>query len=184
MAEFRRLGERQVHQGYVWRVVVADFQSPDGEVFQRDLVRSPGAVSALPVLEGADGPEVVLVHQYRPPYETYLYEAPAGMRDVPGEPTVVTARRELIEEAGLDAGRLVPIGEIHPSPGLTDSVTTLYLAFDCTAVERQTHGPEEAHMSVVRLPLADAVAMALDGRITDAKTVISVLRAERMLRDG
>ena len=180
---FRRLGDHEVHQGHVWRVVVADFEGPDGEHFRRDIVRSPGAVAAVPLLFDAEGnPSVVLVEQYRPPYERTILEIPAGMRDVEGEPTDVTARREMAEEIGLWPGSLELLVELLPSPGMTDSVTTVYLATGCTPVERALHGPEEEHSRLWHLPLDDAVDMVLDGRIGDAKTVAGILLTERRLR--
>ena len=106
------------------------------------------------------------------------------MRDVDGEPTDDTARRELIEEAGLAAGRVDLLAELYPAPGLTDSVTTIYLATGCTPVERAPHGPEEVHSRLLHLPFEDAVAMVLDGRIKDAKTMTAVLLTERRMRDG
>ena len=182
---FRHLGDREVHQGHVWRVVVADFAAPDGSTFERDIVRSPGAVGVLPLVFDAEGnPSVVLMEQWRPPYEERIFEIPAGMRDVEGEPTDETARRELIEEAGLHAGRVDLLHELYPSPGLTDSVTTVYLATGCTPVERAPHGPEEVHARIVHLPFEDAVAMVLDGCIRDAKTVVAILLTERRLRSG
>jgi 8-oxo-dGTP pyrophosphatase MutT (NUDIX family) len=128
--------------------------------FTRDIVRSPGAVGVLPLVFDAEGnPSVVLVTQYRPPYERDVIEIPAGMRDVDGEDTAEVARRELIEEAGLDAGELELLTEIMPSPGMTDSITTLYLATDCRPVPHDRHGPEEEHMEILHLPLAEAIAM-------------------------
>ncbi|NND75530.1 MAG: NUDIX hydrolase [Ilumatobacter sp.] len=183
MSGFRRLGETKVHQGYAWHVVVGEFQAPDGATFTRDIVRSPGAVGIVPLLFDAEGnPSVVLVQQYRPPYERFVYEIPAGMRDVPGEDTAEVAQRELIEEAGLRAGRLELLTEIYPSPGMTDSVTTIYLATDCTPAPVDRHGPEEEHMELVHLPLADALAMVDRGEICDAKTVTSLLTIDRRLR--
>ncbi|MET0146160.1 MAG: NUDIX hydrolase [Ilumatobacteraceae bacterium] len=183
--DFRRIGEREVHAGHVWNVVVADFAGPDGEPFRRDIVRSPGAVGIVPLVFDAEGnPSVVLVEQYRPPYEQRILEVPAGMRDVPGEPTEDTARRELIEEAGLDAGRLDLLTEFYPSPGMTDSVCTLYLATACTSVARDLHGPEEEHSRLLHLPLATALAMVDSGAIRDAKTVIGLLLTDRRMRDG
>jgi ADP-ribose pyrophosphatase len=180
---FRHLGDRLVHQGHVWHVAVADFESPTGEHFQRDIVRSPGAVAAVPLYTDAAGVErVVMVRQYRPPYDTSIIEVPAGMRDVPGEPTAITAGRELVEEVGLEAGRLEHLVDMYSSPGMTDSVLTLYLATDLTPVERSTHGPEEDHMDVLDVPLGDAVEMVLNGEIHDAKTIIGLLLAERRLR--
>jgi len=185
MSGFRHLGDRLVHQGYIWHVAVAEFESPDGEIFQRDIVRSPGAVAAVPLRFTADGtPTVVMVRQYRPPFDDLVIEVPAGMRDVPGEPTEVTAARELVEEVGLVAGRLEHLVDMYPSAGMTDSVLTLYLATELTEVPRETHGPEEAHMDVVEMPLAEAVDMVLSGQIHDAKTVIGLLMVERRLRAG
>ncbi len=183
MTEFRRLSERTIHQGHVWNLAVAEFVAPDGSSFTRDIVRSPGAVGVLPLVFDAEGnPSVVLVSQYRPPYERTIVEMPAGMRDVEGEDTSEVARRELIEEAGLRAGRLELLTEIFPSPGMTDSVTSLYLATDCTSVPHDRQGPEEEHMELLHVPLADAVAMVERGEIADAKTVVAVLLTDRRLR--
>ncbi|MGB8862051.1 MAG: NUDIX hydrolase, partial [Ilumatobacteraceae bacterium] len=154
-------------------------------VFQRDIVRSPGAVAAVPLLQGAAGePRVVLVRQYRPPFDDFVIEVPAGMRDVPGEPTEITAARELVEEVGLQPGRLEHLIDMYPSAGMTDSVLTLYLATELTQVPRETHGPEEAHMEVLELELADALHMVMRGEIHDAKTVIGLLLVERRLREA
>lgn len=184
MTEFRHLGDRLVHQGSIWHVVVASFESPDGERFERDIVRSPGAVAAVPIVFGNDGgePEVVLVAQYRPPYDRVILEIPAGMRDVAGEPTSETAKRELIEEVGLDAGNFELLIEMYPSPGMTDSVTTIYLATDCQPADRAPDGPEEHSAEVVTMSLSEAATLVQRGRISDAKSVAGILLAERRLR--
>ena len=185
MTGFRRLGDRLVHQGHVWHVVVADFEAPDGAAFRRDIVRSPGAVGVVPLVFDAEGqPSVVLMQQYRPPYERDLIEIPAGMRDIPGEPAVECGRRELVEEAGLEAGEMVLLTEMLPSPGMTDSVCSIFLATDCTPVDRELHGPEEEASQVLHVPLVDALAMVERGEITDAKTVIGLLLTERRIRGG
>lgn len=174
-----------MHQGYIWHVAVGEYRAPDGETFTRDIVRSPGAVAAVPLRFDADGrPRVVLVSQYRPPFDRYVIEVPAGMRDVPGEPTELTAARELVEEVGLQPGKLEHLLDMYPSAGMTDSVLTLYLATDLVEVPRETHGPEEAHMMVIDLALDEAVAMVLRGEIHDAKTVIGLLLVERRLRES
>jgi 8-oxo-dGTP pyrophosphatase MutT (NUDIX family) len=184
VGEFRHLGDRLVHQGHIWHVVVASYEGPDGERFERDVVRSPGAVAAVPIVGGeVDGvPHVALVSQYRPPYDRVILEIPAGMRDIEGEPTVETAKRELVEEVGLVAGDLELLTEIYPSPGMTDSVTTIYLATGCQPVDRVPHGPEEQHSEVLTLPLSDAVALVENGRIADAKSVAGILFADRRLQ--
>jgi ADP-ribose pyrophosphatase len=182
MPDFAHLGDREVHRGHLWSVVVGEFRSPDGVGFQRDLVRSPGAVGVVALLFDPEGqPSVVLVEQYRPALDTTLIEIPAGMRDVDGEPPETTAARELAEEAGLCATTLSRLGQLHPSPGMTDSSTIIYLATGCEPTESSPQGPEEDHLEVVHLPLSEAMAMVSDGRITDAKTVIGLLMAERAL---
>ncbi len=185
MTKFRHLGERDVHLGHVWKVVVADYEAPDGTTFTRDIVRSPGAVGVVPLVFDPEGsPSVVLVSQYRPPFDCDVIEIPAGLRDIADEPPMETARRELIEEAGLDAGELHHLVDIMPSAGMTDSVTMVYLATGCTVVERNLQGPEEEHMTVLHVPLADALAMVENGVITDAKTVAGLLMADRRLRSA
>src|SRR2546423_1566927 len=104
-AGFRRLSERTIHRWGIWSLVAAEFRSPDGEVFERHIVRSPGAVAIVPVLFDAEGnPSVVMVDQYRAPFEEVIRELPAGMRDVDDEPPEPTARRELVEATGFPAG--------------------------------------------------------------------------------
>lgn len=185
MGGFRHLDEHEVHRGHVWRVVVADFESPDGERFRRDVVRSPGAVAVVALSFDPEGlPVTVLVRQYRPTIDDVVVEIPAGMRDVADEPPEVTAERELVEEAGLRPGHLSHLVDVLPSPGMTDAVTKVYLATDCVEVPRDTHGPEEAHMTVEHVGLADALAMVDRGEILDSKTVAGLLMADRRLRAG
>jgi ADP-ribose pyrophosphatase len=178
---FRHVGEREVFRGHIWRVVQAEFESPEGRSFGRDIVRSPGAVGTIPILFDAEGvPSVVLVRQYRAAFADMILEIPAGMRDVADEPVEETASRELIEEVGLVAGDLRPLVTYYPSTGMTDSVLHIYVATDLRSVERETHGPEEDHSEVVHLPLADAVAM-IGREILDSKTIIALLMVERQL---
>jgi 8-oxo-dGTP pyrophosphatase MutT (NUDIX family) len=182
---FRHVDDRLVHQGHVWHVAVSRFEDPSGDVFERDIVRSPGAVAAIPLLFDAEGnASVVMVRQYRPPLDELVLEIPAGMRDVPGEPTEVTAARELVEEVGLRAGTLRHLLDFNPSAGMTDSVLYLYVATDLTPVDRETHGPEEDHSEVVHLPLDRAIDMVMSGEIKDAKTIVALLLVERELRQA
>ena len=159
MAAFRRLAETEVHRGHIWRVVVADFEAPDGTRFVRDVVRSPGAVAVVPVTFDASGRAMVtMVRQYRASIERDLLEIPAGMRDVPGEPAEETGRRELIEEVGLVAGEMELLTEMIPAPGMSDSVCAIYMATECRRVERSVQGPEEQYSEVIALPLDDGGA--------------------------
>jgi len=179
---FRRLSEREVHRGHIWRVVVGTFEAPDGSTFERDIVRSPGAVGVVPVLFDPEGnPSVVLVRQYRPTLDRALTEIPAGMRDVEGEPPEETARRELAEEVGFAAGHLELLSVFTNSAGMTDATTHVFLATGLTPVPSAAHGPEEESMAVLQMSLVDAVAEVEAGTITDAKTIVGLLLTERRL---
>ncbi|MEO6123858.1 MAG: NUDIX hydrolase [Ilumatobacteraceae bacterium] len=182
---FRHVSDRLVHQGHIWHVAVGTFAAPDGSMFERDIVRSPGAVAAVPLLFDAEGnASVVLVRQYRSPYDEMIIEIPAGMRDVTDEPTETTAARELIEEVGMRPGRLEPLTQFYPSAGMTDAVLHLFLATDLEVVDNERHGPEEQHMDVLHLPLETALAMVERGEIHDAKTIIGLLLVARRLERG
>lgn len=173
---FRVVGERPVWEGRRIRAAVREIAGPGDQRLERELVHHPGAVGVVPL--HADN-SVTLVRQYRPALDAEVWEIPAGLRDVEGEPTEVTAGRELIEEAGLRAGRLRRLITFHNSPGFSDEAVTIYLATELSAAAHDRQGVEEQHMKVARFPLPEALAMVRDGRITDAKTVIGLLVTAR-----
>lgn len=176
---FRKLGEREVHRGHAITVVVADFEAPDGERFDRDVVRHPGAVSVVPVIE--EGTAVLLVRQWRAALERDLLEIPAGKRDVEDEPPELTARRELAEEVGMRAGRLEPLAEFHNSPGFCDERSFVFMALDLEPCATDLHGPEERHMVIERVALDAVPSMIAEHAITDAKTIIGLTLAREAL---
>ena len=169
---FRIVGERAAWAGRRIGAAVLEVEGPGGARHQREVVRHPGAVAVVPLHD--DG-TVTLLRQYRAALDAEIWEIPAGLRDVAGEPTDETARRELAEEAGLAAGHLEHLVTFHNSPGFSDEAVAIYVATGLSAVPDDRQGAEEEAMAVERLPLADARAMVADGRITDAKTVIAVL---------
>jgi ADP-ribose pyrophosphatase len=178
---FRSLGEQVLHRGPVVRVTSATIAAPDGSTHEREVVRHPGAVAVVPLLD--DGTTVVLVRQYRSALDALVLEIPAGKCDVDGEAAERTAARELEEEVGYRAGRLEPLGVIHNSPGFSDERVIIFLASDLLAGEATPHGVEEEHMAVEHVPLTDVDALVADGRITDAKTVVGLLLArDKLLR--
>lgn len=135
------------------------------------VVRHPGGVAVLPL--HADG-TVTLISQLRPAAGSAMIEAPAG-RLAPGEEPAACGRRELAEETGLAAERLDPLGTIHTSPGVFDEVIHLFLATGLSETEALPEPYED--IATIRLPLAEAVAMAMDGRISDGKTIAILCRA-------
>lgn len=174
MPPFRKLGESEVFRGSLIRVASALFESPEGEQFERDLVHHPGAVVVAPFTAAGT---VLMVRQYRAAVDNELLELPAGTRDVGGEPTEVTAARELAEEVGRQAGRLDLLIRFYNSPGFSDEFSWLYLARDLTPVPLDRQGAEERHMTIEEVPLAAVSAMIKAGEIMDAKSIIGLALA-------
>lgn len=173
---FRQVDERTEFDGHIISLTIGTFEAPDGQRFERELVRHPGAVSVVPLHD--DG-TVVLVRQYRAAVDAELLEIPAGKRDVAGEPLELTARRELAEEVGLRAGTLVPLLSFHNSIGFSDELSHIFLGTDLTATDVDLQGIEEEHMTIERIALAEALALIDRGEITDAKTVLGLLLTAR-----
>jgi 8-oxo-dGTP pyrophosphatase MutT (NUDIX family) len=174
--------ERTAWQGRRISVAIAEVEGPTGARHEREVVHHPGAVGIAPVHD--DG-TITLVRQYRAALDADVWEIPAGLRDVDGEPSELTASRELAEEVGLRAERLDHLLTFHNSPGFSDESVVIYVASGLHEVPDDRQGAEEEHMVVARVPLADAVAMVDDGRITDAKSVVALLALDRRARlDG
>jgi 8-oxo-dGDP phosphatase len=165
-----------VHEWAMFRLVQRHVTSPQGISFERTFVHTPGAVAAVAV---SDSGQIALVEQYRASFGGYVLEIPAGMRDVEGEDPAVTARRELREEAGVDARHIEFLGECLSSPGVTDSSVLVYLATGLSEVDMEPHGPEEDEMLLHWVPLDEALSMIENGHITDAKSAYGILLAVR-----
>jgi 8-oxo-dGTP pyrophosphatase MutT (NUDIX family) len=182
VGEFAKVGEEVIHEGHVVTLVEATFTDPSGERFTREVVQHPGAVSVVPLL--ADGATVALVRQFRAAIGAHMLEIPAGKLDVEGEGREAAAARELEEEIGQRAGRLVKLADFHPTAGFCDELATVYLGLDLEACDSSAQGVEEQHMTIEHVALADVPAMIADGRLTDAKTIIGLTLAMRHLERG
>jgi len=169
----------RVFAGRVISVRVDQVAMPGGSVAQRDIVEHPGAVGVV-VLNGAD--QVLLIKQYRHSVAEQLWEVPAGIRDVAGEPLVETAQRELVEEAGLRAGRWEVLCDVLSSPGMSDEAYRIFLARDpevVPAAERPELRDEELDLQPTWVELDEACAMVFRGEIRNAMCVIGLLAAAR-----
>ncbi len=175
---FAKLGERERFRGAVISVAVGTFRGPDGSTFERDVVHHPGAVSAVPVLEGT---HAVLLRQYRAALDADLLEIPAGKRDVAREPPEITAARELAEEIGMRPGRLELLARFHNSPGFSDEESFVFLGLDLARCPTDLQGVEERHMTVEHVALDDVPALTAQGRLTDAKSIIGLTLARERL---
>ena len=175
MTEFDGLGIESVYKGRVLDLRLERIRLPNGNTCELELIRHPGAAAVVPLdVEN----RVLLVRQYRHATGGWLLEVPAGKLDQ-GEPPEACAAREVEEETGFRAGRLLPMGWIWTTPGFTDEKIWLYLAFDLEPT-RQSLQADEA-LTVERCPLDLAVEMAARGEILDGKSICSLLRAPHFL---
>ena len=149
---------------------------PDGSQTAREYIRHPGAVGAVALLD--DG-QVLLVRQHRYPHRRDFIEIPAGKLE-PAEPALETGKRELLEETGYAAGKWTKLGVIHNAIAYSDEAIELWLARGLTLRAQALDDGE--FLEVLTVPLAEALAMTRDGRITDVKTVVGLGWAELALR--
>ena len=168
-----RLTSERVYDGALLHVRRDEVRLPDGGASVREWIDHPGAAAAVPVF--ADG-TVLLVRQFRYPPRREFLEVPAGKLDQPGEDPLALARRELAEEAGLRAERWTPLGKTYPGIGYSNEVIHLYLAEELTEVGAELD--EGEFVVPVRMPFAEAVDLARQGEVLDAKTAIALLLAD------
>ena len=182
MSGYRLVDSKEVARGGFLTFCEETFESPAGDEFVRWIVEHPGAVAAVPVEEGPDGRQVVLVRQWRPVMRDFLLEVPAGKLDVPGEPPDDAMARELAEEIQQQPGRLVKLSTFWNSPGFSTELTHVYIALDLSPCDRpEAAKEEEQDMTIERVPLARTAGLIASGEITDAKTIIGLALAERYL---
>lgn len=167
----KTLTSREVYRGRILRVREDTVRLPNGKTAEREVAEHPGGVGILAL----DGGDVLLVRQYRYAFSHVLTEIPAGKRE-PGEEPFVTAQRELREEIGATAGKWTELGALIASPGCYGEVLYLYMAQELTFGD--THPDEDEFLDVVRMPFDRAVELCMTGELTDAKTVIALLKGK------
>lgn len=147
---------------------------PDGSTGTLEMVRHPGAAAVIPFLDpfGSRDPRVILIRQYRWAADDVLWEIPAGTLEA-GEAPDHCARRELCEEAGVDAADLRHLTTIFTTPGFTDERIHLYAASDLTRVPPAREADEFIETHEVRW--SEVGRMLRDGRIRDAKTMTALM---------
>ena len=174
---------RPIHKGRIVDLSMDTVRFPNGKTGELEMVRHSGASAVLPVLSelDADDPQILLIKQYRYAAGGYLLEVPAGRPDKEGEDWEVCARRELEEETGLVAEKMIPLTAIFTTPGFTDEKIRIYLALGLR--EGKTNLDEDEFLDTVTLPMSEALRMVRDGEITDAKTICTLLYAAGFLME-
>lgn len=179
-----RVDGRTIYDGRIFRLDVDRVRFPDGSTGELEMIRHPGAAAVVPMLGSIDepDPELILIRQYRYAAEGYLLEVPAGRRNRAGEDWEECARRELEEETGYRAGRLLPMTDILTTPGFTDERIRLFLALELS--DGNTARDEDEFIELERIRLSDALEAIRSGDIVDAKTICALLYAATFVLSG
>ena len=174
--EQRLRGETKFH-GTIIDVVHDTVLLENGREALREVARHRGAVGIFAM----DGENVVLVRQFRYPFQKVVTELPAGKLE-PGEEPFEAAKRELAEECGLTADRFVDLQPFYPTVGYCSEVIYTWLATGLHPVPM--HLDEGEFLTPEKVPFAEALAMVLDGRIRDGKTVAGLLKVQALRAAG
>ena len=165
-----------IYDGKILHVERWQVTCPNGRTAAREIVVHQGAAAVVPVYP--DG-TTLLVRQHRVAVDRVTLEIPAGKLDSAGEDPHDCAVRELEEETGLRAGRMTLLTSLLTTPGFCTEKIAIYLAQDLS--QGQTHPDEDEFLSLVRMPLEEAVAMIMRGEIRDGKTICGLLMAKEAL---
>ena len=170
----KQLSYEYFFEGHIMKARLDQALLPNGKTAPREVCEHVGGVGVLPI--DRDG-NIILVRQFRYPYAEEILEIPAGKLDHgEGESIADCGARELKEETGCTAGRIVPLGCVYPSPGFLTEVVHLFAALDLTEGEMQPD--EDEFVELVRLPIAEVEQMIVRDKIRDAKTMAALYRAK------
>jgi ADP-ribose pyrophosphatase len=169
------ISSQRVYNGRVINVDLDAVRFPNGKVGELEMVRHPGASAVVPFLSDPAGenPQVLLLRQYRYAAGRYIYEVPAGKLDGNEDPEVC-ARRELLEETGLESEAMEHLTTIYTTPGFTDERIHLFMAWGLNRRGEATLEHDE-FVEPEPMTLSDALHMIATGKIVDAKTVCALL---------
>lgn len=174
----KKLTSELIFDGKVVHLYKDTVELPNGNEAVREVIRHIGAVGVVPI---TDEGEVILVKQFRYPFDEVLTEIPAGKLDSKDEDVIEAARRELREETGVTAEKLTFIGDLIPSCAILDEVIHLYVA------EGLSYGDcdpdDDEFLNVVKVPLSEALLDVLNGKIRDAKTQVGILKAALLTKN-
>ena len=167
----------RVFDGIILHIDHLTNELPNGKQAKREVARHVGASAVIPV--DNDG-NVWFVRQFRAPIDQVLLEIPAGKLDYKGEDRFEAAKRELQEETGLTAASWTHLTDIVTTPGFSDELISIYLARDLSFGD--SNPDDDEFLNLVRMPLSEAVELAMKGEIPDVKTLCAVLMADKLCR--
>lgn len=177
------LTEKTVEQKYIYKgkvvtLRVDSVELPNGKVGTREVIEHRGAAAVVAL---TDANELVLVRQYRYPFSSALWEIPAGKLD-PGETPLECAKRELLEETGATAQKVIDLGIYYPTPAYCGEIIHIFGATGLTFTAQSLD--EDEFVEVKKFPLEQVVGMIKNNEIADGKTQASVLKFYLLMQDN
>ena len=167
---------KHIYSGNIIDVDVLTVKLPNEKEATREIVLHPGASAVVPINENR---EIYMVEQFRKPLESVSLEIPAGKLDK-GEDPMECAARELKEETGLTAERMKHATSIHTTPGFSNEVLHIYIATGLK--EGDPCADEDEFVSTKKVPIDKLINMIVSGEITDGKTIIGILMADKIVK--
>ena len=171
----KTISTKEIYKGRIVHLVEDTVILPDGTKAGRELVLHNGGVGVIAL---DDDKNVLMISQYRKPYDEMLLEIPAGKLEK-DEDIKSAGLRELQEETGYTADKVTYIGKCYPTPGYCSEITYMYLAENLSYVG-QNLDPGE-FVEVKKMPLSQLVDMVMNNEISDAKTAIAILKADKII---
>lgn len=176
--QFTVLKREKKYNGKIIDLTVDELEYPSGNRTVREIVEHPGGSVVLGVFENSD---ILLIRQYRHPFEAEVIELPAGKLEK-GEDPLVCARREFREETGYTAQKWISLSSIYTTPGFCDEILHIYLAQELTLHEHgQALEEGESSIQLMKVSFQDAFRMIDNGEIKDGKTIAGILLGARKL---
>ncbi len=165
----KKINSIDIFNGVLLNVKKDTVELPNGKTSVREYIVHPGAVVIIAFLPNGN---IILEKQFRYPVGKVFIELPAGKIDA-GEKLEDTARRELAEETGYYPNKLEYLGKLYPGIGLSDEVIYVYKADDL--VEKNLSCDDDEFIEIFDVPFNEAYKMLIDGKITDAKSMIGIM---------
>lgn len=172
----KQLNTHVIYDGSLLHVRKDDVVLPNGAESSREYLLHPGAVVIIPF---RDENTIIMERQFRYPVGKVFYELPAGKID-PGEDYLTTGQRELLEETGYSAARWELLTTIHPAVGYSNEKMALYAAYELT--QNEIHRDHDEFLEIVEISLTAAMHLLREGEITDAKTMVGLFWAEKLMK--
>lgn len=171
-----KIESEEIFDGRILHVFNDRVMLPNGHESTREVIRHIGAVAVVPVTE--DG-KVAIEKQFRYPLNAVITEIPAGKLDSVEEDRLDAAKRELREETGIIADEWLDMGEYHPAAAYCDEKLNIYLARGLHMESQELD--EDEFLNVIFVPIEELVKDVMEGRISDGKTQVGILKAARIL---